>query len=144
MGPERSHLVGLVCWVLILGGFGGLALAMKSSGTPEFTAWLALFPFSQPVTLTLIFVSRALIVATGICLYEGQGWARYVYILLRPAFFYFQYLGLGQATNAAEAHKLVQHQQALEAGVVLWLASLVILFLPSTNRHYNPPMYIDE
>jgi hypothetical protein len=117
---------------------------MKSSGTPEFTAWLALFPFSQPVTLTLIFVSRALIVATGICLYEGQGWARYVYILLMPAFFYFQYLGLGQATNAAEAHKLVQHQQALEAGVVLWLASLVILFLPSTNRHYNPPMYIDE
>jgi hypothetical protein len=144
MGVERSHLVGLICWVLILGGLGGLALAMKAIGTPAFAGWLALYPFSPAVTATLAFGLRALLVATGICLYERQGWARYVYIALMPAFFIFQFLGLGQATNATEAHKLVQHQEILEAGVVLWLASLVILFLPSTNRYYHPPMYVDE
>jgi len=100
MGVERSHLVGLICWVLILGGLGGLALAMKAIGTPAFAGWLALYPFSPAVTATLAFGLRALLVATGICLYERQGWARYVYIALMPAFFIFQFLGLGQATNA--------------------------------------------
>ena len=81
---------------------------------------------------------------TGICLYERQGWARYVFLVLVPLFFLHQYFGLGHAATPAEAQKLMLHQMALGGGVVLYGMAIAILFMPAARRHYHPPLYVDE
>jgi hypothetical protein len=144
MGPQRPHLVGLICWILIIGGFGGLVLALKSTGGPSFAQSMASFPYPPVVAETLLFGLRLLMVATGICLYEGQGWARYVFIGIMPLFFLNQYFGLGTAQTAADAEKLMLHKLVLAGEVVLYLVSIGILFLPSVRRYYHPPQYVDE
>ena len=144
MGPQRPNLVGLVCWILIIGGFYGLVAALKSTGSPAFAQSMALFPYPPAVAETLVFGLRALLVVTGICLYERQGWARYVFIVLMPLFFVHQFLALGQATSLAEMQKLMLHKMALAGGVVLYLLAIFILFLPAARRYYHPPMYVDE
>jgi hypothetical protein len=144
MGPQRPHLIGLICWVLIVGGFGGLVLALKSTGGPSFAQSMAMYPYPPAVAEALLFGLRLLMVGTGICLYEGQGWARYVFIGIMPVFFLNQYFGLGEAHSAVEAQKLLLHKGLLAGEVVLYLIAIGILFLPAARRHYHPPQYVDE
>ena len=144
MGPQRPNLVGLICWILIIGGFYGLVQALKSSGSPTFAQSLGAFPYPAPVAIGILFSTRVLMIVTGICMYERQGWARYVYIVLMPIIFLNQYLGMGVAKTAEDAHKLMLHKAALGGAVLLFLISIVILFLPLTRRHYHPPQYVDE
>jgi len=139
-------LVGLICWILIIGGFGGLALALKATGADTFAHSLEGFPYPPWVAEIFMFGLRALMVIVGILMYERQGWARYLYIVLMPPFFMHQYfvLALTVTHTAPEAQKLALHRYALDAGVVLYLVSIVILFLRPVRRYYHPPLYIDE
>ena len=138
MRPHRPFLVGLVCWVLIISGSVGVFLTMKQLGTPAFTASFAVYPYSPTMAETILFGSLALFVICGICMYEGQSWARHVYLATL-----FPFLVQGRLW--------IPHAQAPGLAGNLWwgelvfaILSLIILFLPQARRYFHPPLYIDE
>jgi len=142
MAPQRPNLVGLVCWVLIIGGFGGLVLGLKSSGGADFHKTLNFFPYPPPVAMGLMFGSRAVLVIIGILLYERHGWARYLFIAFVPVFLLHQFFAL--ALDEEGSLKQLAHQAALAAGGLGYLLGILILFLRPARRYYRPPRYIDE
>ena len=83
-------------------------------------------------------------VIAGICMYERQGWARYLFILIMPLFFVHQYFALALLKQPSDAQKLQIYHGALVLGVGLYVLSILILFLPRVRRYYKPPLYIDE
>ena len=141
MGPQRPNLVGLICWILILGGFGSVVSLLKSSGGIAAVPGQDL-PYPLWLELTLQYGPRALMVIAGICLYERQGWARYFYIVVMLVFLGDRLVGLLQEKTRAVApilhsshgttvtpvvSKLPLHEAELGVMVALFLASLVIL-----------------
>jgi hypothetical protein len=148
MGPQRPNLVGLICWILILGGFAGLALALKATGSDSFAPAMEKYPYPPLVAEILQFVPRALLVITGILLYERQGWARYLFIAVVPLFLVHAHFTVAQmntpAMSSTAAQKYAVYKYLLDLGAVLYLASVVYLFLRPIRRYYHPPQYIDE
>ena len=158
MGPQRPNLVGLICWILIVGGFASLVSMMKSSGGLAAVPGQEL-PYPLWLGLALQYGPRALMVVAGICLYERQGWARYFYIAVMLVFFVDRLVGLLQektrgVTPIAPAQpgtavapvvsKLLLHEAELGVMVALFILSLVILFMRPAQRYYHPPEYVDE
>ena len=138
MRPPRPFLVGLVCWILIAGGMYSLYKAMKQLGSPDLTARLAEFPYPAPVAEAILFGTLAIFVVGGICIYEGQGWARYFYIPTAAVYLGQGYFGTFHALKPDLAMKIWIVE------LVLVVTSVVFLFLPKARRFFNPPRYIDE
>jgi len=138
MRPHRPFLVGLVCWLLIIGGSLGIFRTMKQLGSPTLATKLAMYPYPASVAETILFGTLALFVICGICIYEGQGWARYVYIAVLIPFFVQDYFGIDHAVNPSTAMKIWL------AKLVVCAVSVVFLFLPQAKRFFKPPLYIDE
>ena len=137
MRPHRPLLVGLVCWILIIGGSLGIFRTMKQLGSPALATKLAMYPYPASVAETILFGTLALFVISGICIYEGQGWARFVYLAVLVPFFVQGYLTASQAASGL-AMKIWMGELVLAA------VSIVFLFLPQANRFFNPPLYIDD
>lgn len=138
MRPNRPFLVGLVCWILIIGGTAGGYKAMRLLGSDQFPEMMRIFPYPSVVAEIILFGTLAAMVVCGICMYEGQGWARYVYAALMIP-------GLLQGFLDAPATKTPDLSRHIWEGVLaLYIVSLVLLFLPLTRRFFHPPMYVDE
>jgi hypothetical protein len=138
MRPTRPFLVGLVCWALIAGGMFDLYKTMKQLGSPALTTRLAGFPYPASVAETILFGTLAIFIISGICIYEGQGWARYVYLVAMVPFLAQSYLATFHATYPDWALKIWMGE------LVLVVASVVFLFLPRARRFFHPPLYIDD
>jgi hypothetical protein len=138
MYPPRPFLVGLVCWVVIISGASGLYLTMKQLGGKTFTSQLAIYPYPPLVAGIILFGTMVLPVICAICMYEGQGWARYVYLALTVPFFVQGHLAIPLAKDPDWA------QQIWIGELVLVVLSAVILFLPKARRFFRPPVYLDE
>jgi hypothetical protein len=150
MGPSRPFLVGLVCWKLIIFGTYIIYSSMKELGNHAFIQSFQLYPYPAWLVEVILFGTAAISVICGIFMYEGQGWARYPYLLaILP--------NLGQSMLSltilehslnlqipAQAHKLWVAQHLWDLDVLFCLFSAVVLFLPRARRYFNPPMYIDE
>lgn len=138
MRPNRPFLVGLVCWILIIGGMAGGYKAMRLLGSDGLKAAMQLFPYPAAAAETILFGSFAVMIVCGICIYEGRGWARYVYALLIIP-------GLVQGFLNAPATKTPDLSRHIcEGALLLYVVSLVLLFLPLTRRFFHPPLYVDE
>jgi hypothetical protein len=137
MEPERPFLVGLICWTLIIVNMYELYETMKQLGSPGLTGYLAQFPYPPALAETILFLTMAVLVVCGICMYERIGWPRYVYIAVMIPSLIQNYLAVSHLKNPALAMHL------LEGKFVLYLASIVILFLPAAQYFFNPPKYLD-
>lgn len=162
MGSDRPFLVGLICWTLILAGMRGIYNTMKLLGTDEFRQSMSIFPYSATVAETIVFGTLVVMVACGICMYERQGWARWIYLLAMPVFFVQRFLAItapltlpaDQAEPQDPLAAIQAHLQAppnqtkeelmLAAFFLLYAISLWILFSLSARRFFHPPMYVDE
>jgi hypothetical protein len=152
MTVERPFLIGLVCWVLIICGSVTFYVMMKKIAEPDFITFLHSFPYPAAVAGTIVFGTLVGFVVTGICMYEAQGWARYVYIAVAIPFFVQQTLTASYLKSAAAlakdpalAMKAASYNELLlEIKFVAFLISLVFLFLPQARRFFHPPMYVDE
>jgi len=160
MGPDRPFLVGLVCWSLILAGMRGIYNTMKIMNTDGFRQSLSIFPYSATVAETIVFGTLAVMVVCGICMYERQGWARWIYLLTMPVYFVQRYLtiiapppvspvqpqDLGDAAQPLlQAPPSHTKEELMLAGLfALYAISIWILFSPLGRRFFHPPMYVDE
>jgi hypothetical protein len=162
MGSDRPFWVGLVCWTLIIAGMRGVYNTMKVLGTDEFRKSMSLFPYSATVAETIVFATLVVMVVGGICMYERQGWARWVYLLAMPVYFVQRFLAIiapmtlpadqGEPQDpltAIQSHLAAPPSQTKEelmlaALFVLYAISLWLLFSLSARRFFHPPMYVDE
>jgi len=162
MESERPFLVGLVCWALIIAGMRGVYSTMKVLGTDAFRQSLSVLPYPVTVAQTILFVALVAMVVSGICMYERQGWARWIYLVALPPFFLQRFLIITTLQTlpddqaepqdplaAIQAHLQTPPNQTKEelilaALVVLYLISLWILFTLTSRRFFHPPMYVDE
>jgi hypothetical protein len=135
MRPPRPHLLGLVCWVLILANTRGIYTTMKQMGNPVFTSMWHIYPYPAWVAVTILFGTMAICVISAICMYEGQGWARFIYLAVMVPYF------VQNALAVSIAHESLQ---ILAGKLLLFVASIVILFLPNVRRFFHPPVYVDE
>jgi hypothetical protein len=135
---------------------------MKALGTDEFRQSMSIFPYSATVAETIVFGTLVVMVVGGICMYERQGWARWVYLLVMPVFFIQRFLAItapqtlpaDQAAPqdplaAVQVHMQVPPSQTKEelilaALVVFYVISIWLLFTLSSRRFFHPPMYVDE
>jgi hypothetical protein len=138
MRPERPNLLGLVCWVLILGNLADIYLKMKKMGDPTFADSLAIYPYSPLIAEIIMFGTMAVSIISAICMYEGQGWARYIYFANMVPYFVQHYLAVSSAKNPQI------EMYILDGKFALFAASAVILYLPKVRRYFHPPRYLDE
>ena len=134
---DRPHLVGLVCWVLILCNMYGIFTTMKQMGSPAFATSLEGYPYPPWAAEAILFLTLALPGVFAICMYERVGWARYPYIAVMILYFAHGYLTIHGRGSAFAMHRL-------EGKFLLFALSIVILFLPAARRFFHPPTYIDE
>jgi hypothetical protein len=151
MRPNRPFLVGLVCWALIIAGSLGVFSNMKGMTGSAFTDLLHSFPYPPVVAGIILFGSFVGWTVSGICIYEGQGWARYAYMGVSLVYFGQQFLLIFQKMNADEGlndphlQSAIHHLELVDgAKIAVILISLVILFLPDAQRYFYPPTYVDE
>jgi hypothetical protein len=161
MGDDRPLWLGFVCWVLIISGTYGLYTTMKVLGTKAFVDSMSNFPYPAGLAEGIVFVTLVGMIVSGICMYERQGWARWIYILVMPVFFFQRFLAvtappplatdqsdaqdpLYLQTHLREAPAHTKEQLILAGLVVLYLLSLWVLFAFRTRRYFHPPMYVDE
>jgi hypothetical protein len=151
MRPDRPFLVGLVCWVLILAGSFGVFSNMRAMTGNGFITLLHSFPYPPLVAGIILFGSFAGWTISGICIYEGQGWARFVYMAVSVVYFVQQFLlvshlkSANQVLNDPHAQLAINHMEYLDgAKFFLFLVSIVFLFLPKARRYFHPPTYVDE
>ncbi len=79
----------------------------------------------------------AISILCGILLYEGHGWARYLYFANMIPYLMHGYLA------ATHVHLPPFPMLIVQAKVVFVMLSAVILFLPRVRRNFSPPLYID-
>jgi hypothetical protein len=150
MGPARPRIVGFVCWVLIITGTYIVYFSMKALGSPAFFKGMEMYPYPASVAELILFGTAVGAVLCGILMYEAQGWARYPYILLMIPFLVQNYFNLSILAHSlnleipTQARKLWLMSHLWDLGVVFYLCSILILFLPRTRRYYKPPLYVDE
>ncbi len=161
MGDDRPLWLGFVCWVLIVTGTYGLYTTMKVLGTNAFVDSMSNFPYPAWAAEAAVFVTLVSMIFSGICMYERQGWARWIYILVMPVFFFQRFLAVtappplptGQSdaqdplylqTHLPDAPVHTKEQIILVALVVLYLLSIWVLFTFRARRYFHPPMYVDE
>ncbi len=159
MGNERPLWLGIVCWVLIITGTYGLYSMMKVLGTKAFLDSMDIFPYPAHAAIAIIFVTLVVMIVSGICMYERQGWARWFYIFMVPVYFSQRFFAMTAPppldNDAAqnEFYTPIYVQQAndhtregmiLSLLVILYLLSLWILFTNRARRYFHPPMYVDE
>jgi hypothetical protein len=161
MGNDRPKWLGLVCWVLIISGTYGLYTTMKVLGTKDFLDSLSIFPYPAGVAEAILLGTLVIMIVSGICMYERQGWARWFYVLVLPVFLFQRFLaitapppmpvGNGDAQDPlyqqAHLQPLPSHTKEeliLALFATCYLGSLWILFMLRTRRYFHPPMYVDE
>jgi len=137
MHYERPFLVGLVCWVLIIGNMHAIYTTMKGMGDPSFAASLHIYPYSASIAEFILFSTMAVPLVCGICLYEQQGWARFVYIAVMVPYFIQSFFTVTQPSVPISALYLWGGK------FLLYVVSIVILFLPAARYYYTPPQYLD-
>jgi hypothetical protein len=150
MGPARPRLVGFVCWVLIITGTYIVYSSMKQLGNPAIFQGMQMYPYPAWMGEVILYGTAAGAVICGILMYEAQGWARYPYILLMIPFLVQNYFNLSILEHSlhldvpTQARKLWLMKRLWDLGVLFYLCSILILFLPRTRRYYKPPLYVDE
>ena len=159
MGNDRPLWLGFVCWVLIVSGTYGLYTTMKELGTKEFVDSMADFPYSANVAVGIVFVTLAVMIISGICMYERQGWARWFYVLALPVYLFQRFLAitappplpsgneqdpLYQQTHLQPLQNHTKEEAILALFVMFYLFSLWILFMLRARRYFHPPIYVDE
>ena len=142
MRPHRPFLVGLVCWILILSGAYVGYKQMLQISSAGFQAALEIYPYPAAIAETILFGSLALAVICGILIYEGQAWARYVYLPGAIPFLVQRYLWTDSLPVTTPHHNL--HWLIYGAEVAFYLFSAVVFFLPAARRYFHPPLYLDE
>jgi hypothetical protein len=138
MRPDRPHILGFVCWVLIIGNMADIYKTMKLMGSDLFPLSLEGFPYPPLYAEIILFGTMAVFIIVGILMYEGQGWARYIYIANMIPYVMHHYLSASH-DKAGHFRMLI-----LEAKIVFFLFSIVVVFLPQVRRYFCPPMFIDE
>lgn len=161
MGNDRPLWLGFVCWVLIITGTYGLYSTMKVFGTKAFLDSMSDFPYPAVAAQIVLFGTLVLMIASGICMYERQGWARWFYIFTMPVFFTQRFLQItpppALPANAGDAQDPLFVQIHLQTApvstkeevllalyVLLYGLSLWVLFTFRARRYFHPPMYVDE
>jgi hypothetical protein len=149
MPPERSNWIGLVCWGLIIDGMHGLYATMKVLGTDVFKHSMTQFPYPAAAAYAFVFGGYILMVFCGACMYERQGWARYLYLIGVLPLFAQRWMEHHFAQQELLAHppKVPEpdwEKYLLILQVILYLVSIYILFMYRARRYYNPPLYVDE
>jgi hypothetical protein len=151
MRPDRPFLVGLVCWALIIAGSLGVFANMRAMTGSGFIDFLHSFPYPPVVAGTILFGSFVTWTVCGICIYEGQGWARFVYPAVSILYFAQQFLllshlkNVNRALNDPHVQSAINHMKYIEgAKIFLFLVSIGLLFLPLARRYFHPPTYVDE
>ena len=137
MNPQRPHLLGLVCWVVIIACMAGIYFNMKAMGAPNFQKTLEIYPYPSWLAEVILFGTLVIPIVSAIFMYEGHGWARYVYLPVMLPYFIQNYLAIPQQKYPDFSRNI------LEGEFVLYLLSAVILFLPSARYFFYPPKYID-
>src|SRR5579875_631767 len=94
MGNERPLWLGLLCWVLIITGMYGLYSTMKVLGTKAFLDSMDIFPYPASAAIAIVFLTLVVMIVSGICMYERQGWARWFYIFMLSVYFSQRFLAL--------------------------------------------------
>jgi hypothetical protein len=136
MRYQRPRLLGFICWILILGNLADLYRTMKQMGGPHFADSLEGFPYSSLDAEIILFATMGIFILCGILMYEGQGWARYLYFANMIPYLGHDYLAATHVHNSPFSMLIVQ------AKVVFVILSAVILFLPRVRRYFSP-LYID-
>jgi hypothetical protein len=138
MRPERPNLLGFVCWVLIIGNMADIYKTMKSMGSPTFGPSLEGFPYPPLYAEIILFGTMAIFIICAILMYEGQGWARYIYFVNMIPYVFHHYV-------SASIDKTSHYRMPiLEAKIVFFAISILIVFLPRVRRYFRPPVYVDE
>jgi hypothetical protein len=138
MRPERPNLLGFVCWVLIIGNMADIYRTMKSMGSPAFDLSLEGFPYPPLYAEIILFGTMAVFIICAILMYEGQGWARYIYFANMILYVFHHHVSASLDTTPN--HRML----ILEAKIVFFAISIVIVYLPSVRRYFRPPVYVDE
>jgi len=150
MGPLRPRWVGFVCWVLIIAGSYTVYSSMKQLNSAAFYQSMQMYPYPAWAGELILYGAAITAVVCGICMYEGQGWARYPYLIVMIPFLAQTYLDLGILAHSlhlqipAQARKLWLAKHEWDLGVLFYLFSIFILFMRRTRRYYHPPLYVDE
>jgi hypothetical protein len=111
---------------------------MKQMGDAGFATSLEGFPYPALDAEIILFATMVISILCGILLYEGQGWARYLYFANVIPYLGHDYLA------ATHVHHSPFPMLIVKAKVVFVIFSAVILFLPRVRRFFSPPLYIDE
>ena len=154
MGTDRPYRIGFVSWPLIIGGMLTIYGTMKILGSPAFDQTLSVLPYSLMTAQIILLGSSAVFIVSGMCMYERQGWARYIYLITAIPFYIQRFL-LVKAIHDAGTIQLKPGlavvpphlglaDLALIAQAVFYLFSLWALFSWRSRRYYHPPMYVDE
>jgi len=138
MRPDRPNLLGFVCWVLIVYDMFDIYKTMKTMGDDSFPLSLQGFPYPPLYAEIILFGTMVIFIICGILMYEGQGWARYIYFANMIPYVMHHYL--------SAAHDKTAHFRmlALELKIVFFLCSIFIVFMPRVRRYFHPPTYVDE
>ena len=98
-------------------------------------------------------------IVCGICMYERQGWARWPYVFIMPAYLFQRFLAFTAppAVAGADAQDAISLQTQVQAApvqtreeilitvfAILYVASLFVLFHLRFGGTFHPPLYVDE
>ncbi len=140
----------------------GIYTTMKEMGSDAFRQSMAIFPYPPIVAEIVVFGTCVIIIICGIFMYEGQGWARWVYLPVMLPWFLQRFIAVvappapaAPAGPNGEPASLLDHAPVVAAPhhkdefilaclVLLYLLSIWVLFSRRARRYFNPPLYVDE